>query len=163
METVEERFRRLTANLDFRQPSRAEWRAIGYGTDRRALQTLLLQLAEGARIGTQADYLALLKAAHAVLPLRGTERSELARLLLNYPPIALEWCDILIETLADDARPELLSAAALLEGLQLSVESAGNEAAEQRRLRTLLHQIFLLGYHPNWLLQRLSEKRIAEG
>src|SRR5579859_3380005 len=132
MESVEERFRRLAAELDFRQPSRAEWRAIGYGTDRSALQTFLLQLAEGARIGAQADPLALYKAAHAVLPLQGAERSELARLLLNFPPVALAWCDVLIETLAEEARPESLSTSALLEGLRAAVESAGREAAEQR-------------------------------
>jgi hypothetical protein len=93
-------FRRLIERIDLQRIDRTQWRAVCRGAERLAMQAFLLQLASAARAGTEADRLALLKAAHAVLPLHGTALNELAELLIREPTPAIDYADALVEALA---------------------------------------------------------------
>jgi hypothetical protein len=102
--------------------SRREWQTAWSGHERDEAQVVLLECARAARReATVADALALYKAAHAVLPLRGAPLIELALLLVEHVPVPLEWCDVLMSAKAGG---DALLAATLREALEGALRAA---------------------------------------
>lgn len=146
----------LVETFDFHRPSRIEWRGSFCGEQRPSAQQFLLQLAREARQGTQADQLALYKAAHAILPLHGLDLTTLTRLLLDARPVPLEWADVLVSALSESPPGGLPWTAFTLDALRELMERETTEQAsalrgERLRMRSLLYQVLALGLQPAWL------------
>jgi hypothetical protein len=156
-ETPEETFRRLAGRLDLKAPDRSQWRAVCMGREREVVQRFLMDMAAGARAGSRADRLALYQAAHAVLPLHGGELRELAALLTERRPVPLEWCDALIEALAEQPPGGSPLAASVLAALQESCEQAAASPAARRRVAWIVRSLRTLRYRPAWAAALLPE------
>lgn len=149
-----ELFKKMNALFDFSGLSRAEWRGICSGDERFAMQRFLLALADGARVGTTNDRLALYKAAYAVLPLVEGELKDFARLLLTQHPVPMEWCDVLIHVLSDSNAREM--SGSVLQALQEALAMTPRTTLEKRKMDLIKSQILSLGYRPQWLIDKIS-------
>lgn len=98
MPTSREEFMQLIGAVNIGRMSRSQWRAVCHGSERQRVQQYLLEMA-AVNAGEEKDRLALYQGAHAVLPLRGDELLELARLLVQTKRCTLEWADVLVDAL----------------------------------------------------------------
>ena len=158
--TVTSIYTLLIGSFDFHKPSRAQWRGCFAGKDRIPAQRLLLNLANEARQGTQADQLALYKAAHAILPLHGTDLIALTRLLLAQRPVPLEWGEVLVSALAEAPTSSNSQSAIALDAMKEMAAGVYIRHSEQMRLRSLLNQIQATGLRPGWLKAWMQENNI---
>lgn len=148
-------FKCMIENLDFHRPSRSEWKAMCYGQERAPMQEWLLQIAEAAHAGSRSDRLVLYKAAHAVLPLHGSDLLELARLFIESDnSVSLEWCDVLVDALSENKHMNRLSGD-ILEALHISIREADSR---DPRIRVILRQVQSLGFNPQWLLDMADDE-----
>lgn len=151
-------FLELASRFDLQSIPRTEWRSLCRGPRRAAYQRILLALAEAARAGTIADQLTFYKAAHATLPLHGPELATLARLLLGFRPVPIEWCDVLIDILAEERnQPTALTGEVLLAIEEATMLTSGQPHGYRRRTEFIFRQVANLGYLPKWLSERTAQ------
>jgi hypothetical protein len=118
------------------------------------MQRLLIELAEQARQGPRSERIALLKGAHAVLPLRGEELVTLASLLADAATISIEWADVFVEALSSNIPGLQAEAPRILSALQQVVESAPDFPDTDRRIASIVFFLNAHGYTPEWVKAR---------
>ena len=157
-------FRKLIeANFDFHAITRSGWREICSGDQRPQMQQFLLHLADAARMGNKADRRILYKAAHAVLPLENELLVDLCKQLLAEHPVPLQWCDVLVDVLAEPNSVGSAIVSEILISLRETIQLVDPESeADERYLRVICRQVEATGYRPDWLLQYLEQDEIVK-
>ena len=150
-------FAKFISSFDFASPSRTEWRNAVCGTERERLQTALLTMATDAFSGTERDQLGIYKAAHSVLPLKGSNLRHLADLLTRYPDDVTEWLDVFVEALDQPEASKSELAGRVLQTLHNHVMAVGDTGTVDRRLFCACYQVYRLGYRPSWILEMVKE------
>lgn len=149
--------RLMQANFDFHTVTRPEWRASCTGSQRAEMQAFLLNLAEAARVGIKADRRALCKAAYAVLPLENELLMDLCKQLLNEHPVSLEWCDVLVDVLAEPTSIGTSVVAEILDALKETMQNLDpTSVINVRNMRMICRQVKAAGYQPDWLAPYLE-------
>jgi len=146
-QTLYDLFADFAEQVNFRQLSRSEWRALCVGDERIALQQTLCSLARLARdAATAADARQLFLAAHAVYPLRGQPLIELVELLLMSRPVSLEWSDVLIASLVERKSLPLPLPAQIIDAAREILETVSTSSGEELMRRSFASQLMRQGF-----------------
>ncbi len=102
----------LGSIVDFHGLDRAQWQAVATGPERSTIQQQLVWIGRSVEIAS-ADRAAMLRGAHALLPLHGHDLLELASLLLSQDYTPLVWLDVVVLALEESDTGWALRGAAI--------------------------------------------------